>query len=181
MFNDLPENLKKEVRSQYYIRLCIVAGLLLLLVHIVSMFFIFPSWILSTVKKQELESTLFALTESEKTVHDASTSESISSTNKILRTLNTTFQYPHTFPFFNTILSFKKPGIQLSKFSYSSKSATDAAISLEGIASTREILVSFVKDLKSSGAFTAVDLPVSNLAKDTNIDFLINITISKKS
>lgn len=181
MFNDLPENLKNEFKKQYYIRLTIVTGLFIILVQVVSMFFIFPSWTLSVSKKQELTSSIDAFSSSTINNRSGSGALSISTTNQILHILNINFGYPHAIPLYNAVLLLKKPGVQLSKFSYSSKSDTDALMSIEGIASTREVLVTFVKDLKSSGSFTSVDLPVSNLAQDTHINFVISIVISKKS
>jgi len=180
MFNDLPENLKKEVRGQYYIRLGIIAGLCFLAVEIIAGFLMFPSWTLSLVKKQEVENSLVEIAETQKSVRVSSDTISISHTNEILKVLNTSHDYPHIIPLYNTILSFKKNGIRFEKISFVSQDSSGANISLEGTAITRDVLVAFSKDLKSSPEFTEVVLPISNLAKDTDVDFRIDIRIAKK-
>lgn len=55
-----------------------------------------------------------------------------------------------------------------------------SAISLSGVAATRDSLVSFSNLLKGSASFSIVDTPVSSLAKDRNLPFSINIFIEKR-
>jgi hypothetical protein len=43
----------------------------------------------------------------------------------------------------------------------------------------RESIVAFTDNLKKIDSFSKVDLPISNLAKDKNIDFSISINIEK--
>jgi len=47
-------------------------------------------------------------------------------------------------------------------------------ISLRGTAGQRDSLLTLQKNLEQSGFFSAVNLPVQNLAKKENIDFIIN-------
>lgn len=180
MFNNLPENLKKEVRGQYYIRLGIIVGVFFLVAEIVTGFLMFPSWTLSLIKKQEVENSLTELLETQNSVRVSTDSVSVPHTNEILRFLNTSHDYPHVIPLYNTILSFKKNGIRFEKISFVSQDSNTANITLEGTAITRDVLVAFSKDLKSSPEFSEVVLPISNLAKDTNVDFVINIRVAKK-
>jgi hypothetical protein len=49
-------------------------------------------------------------------------------------------------------------------------------ITVQGTASTRSALTSFVESLKNSDDFKSADLPLSNLAKDRDIPFSITIT-----
>ena len=82
-------------------------------------------------------------------------------------------------PFIDVILSNKILSIRINEIFYTLDDQSAATITLAGVSSTREALVSFVKKLEDSGSFQAVNLPVSNFRKDKNIDFSISMTTLK--
>lgn len=61
---------------------------------------------------------------------------------------------------------------------YNEKKGT--VILLSGIASDRDSMVSFSTLLKNSNSFSQIDMPVSNLTKDKNLPFSINVFIEQK-
>jgi Tfp pilus assembly protein PilN len=78
------------------------------------------------------------------------------------------------------------PGMILTSFSLShahggagSNSVNTAVngsiISISGMAATRDILVAFEQNLENDPRLTAVELPVSALAENTNINFTISM------
>ena len=180
MFNVLPNNLKKILAREYHVRMLIVAMALLLGVLLLCMVSILPSWLISGIKKQELESKVASLEELPKFSHTTEVSNTIQSTNKLLGAINTTFVYPTVVPYLNTVLVKKVSGVQIINFSYTTVDASHATISLGGTSATRSALVSYVKMLQDSGQFSKVDLPVSDLAKDTDISFVLHISIIEK-
>jgi hypothetical protein len=51
----------------------------------------------------------------------------------------------------------------------------NSTLSIGGVATTRDALLSFKKKLEADEKFEEIVLPVSSLAKDTDIDFSLQI------
>ena len=79
------------------------------------------------------------------------------------------------------VLVTKSDAIKLENISYNSDSKSDSTLNLQGIADSREDLVSFSKRLQAINSIKSVDLPVSNLAKDKNLVFSITLKISSST
>jgi hypothetical protein len=54
---------------------------------------------------------------------------------------------------------------------------TGTVVLVDGTASERDSLVSFLKALEESKSFSAVDVPISSLTKDKNLPFSMTIFI----
>jgi len=141
--------------------------------------FLLPSAVTSYYKEKELEADVAANSLLPQTTQ-TSEANIVVSTNAILKELNSNLQYPLVKPLLDAILSYKTSDIYVTGFSYASKDAVTADITLSGVSNNREALVSFVKSLKNSGLFSAVNLPVSDLAKDSAIGFSISINFAQK-
>ncbi len=180
MFNLLPENLKAKIKSDYKLRFFIIIIIFFICVEISFLILLLPSWLISINKEQNAVLETNNANESQLSKDASPVSLIITATNQRLTAIDKTLQYPEFFPILNTILDNKTSSIRLTQFLYTPKDSANATLSLGGVSTTREALVSFVKALQTSGAFATVDLPISNLAKDTNISFLVNLTILKK-
>lgn len=71
------------------------------------------------------------------------------------------------------VLVSKTAGIALTDFSYSSS----GLLRLAGVAQTRDRLLAFIDALRNDSLFASVDSPVSNLIKDRDADFVINLQV----
>ncbi len=176
MFNVLSDNLKKAIKVEYRLRLAIVACVWVIILELSMCIFLLPSVIISFYKEREVNQEIQTATEVAG-VQSNLVSQTITSTNQTLRILNDDLLYPPATPAFETVLSARTPAIHITELSYTDQDATSGLLSVHGVAASREALVSFEKALQDSGSFSSVDLPVSNLAKDTNIDFTINVGI----
>ena len=82
---------------------------------------------------------------------------------------------------FYKVISHLPAGVALNSISFSRNQAYNGqngiAILVSGVAVDRDSLVSFTQLLKDSNSFSAVDVPVSSLAKDKNLPFSVNIFI----
>lgn len=76
----------------------------------------------------------------------------------------------------DTILEAKPQGVSLTHFSYTYAPDEGSTILLQGISGDRGSLLQFSKNLKTIPEFKNVDLPIGNLAKNSEIDFNINIS-----
>ncbi len=176
MFNLLPDNLKQEIKSEYKMRRISVALVLLIIIQISVFFFLFPSWILSNTKETSIVIQLEKTDETSLSSDSSKIRDKIKSINNELNLLSTALVYPRFSPIVDHILSQRNQSISLDSFSLNN--GKTSVLTIRGISSTREALVSFVDSLKASSQFSSVDLPVSNLAKSKNIDFSITLNIS---
>lgn len=77
------------------------------------------------------------------------------------------------------ILAHKNAGISITGFVFHPEDAKKIQVTIQGTANTRDTLVGFSKSLEGESMFT-VSLPVSNFAKQNNIDFILDIFIQAK-
>lgn len=174
MFNLLPDNVKKEIKTEYKIRLITMIFVFVILLQVSLFISILPSWVISSSKEEDI------MLETEDAANAKFFKDSdeitsiISSTNTRLGHITTLLEYPKARPFIDKIISSKTSSIHLNNFVYA-LNKTDATISIQGISGTREALISFSKTLQDSKMFKTVDLPISNLAKDKNISFSMTL------
>lgn len=78
----------------------------------------------------------------------------------------------------NAILNQTTTQISILSLNYTRGGKSPSSISIQGIAKDRASLLTFSNNLKKELLFTSVDLPVSNLAKQTDVKF--NLTLLGK-
>jgi hypothetical protein len=71
------------------------------------------------------------------------------------------------------------PNIKISRLVFGSNKNKEFQFLVSGLSSNREGLVVFIDDLKKEDSFLKVESPVSDFAKDNNIDFTLNIILKK--
>jgi len=77
---------------------------------------------------------------------------------------------------FDAIVMVKSRGVQINGLFFHERGVEESEIVIEGISSTREALLSFKRSLEQESIFSLVDLPISNLASDKDIEFTIRTT-----
>lgn len=178
MFNLLPDNLKKAIKFEYNTRRVVVILIFVILIQISTLVFMFPSWLISGSKEKGLELQLEKMGQSALSADATEIRDKIKIINNEIHLLDTGLQYPSLSPLVDYVLSKKTPSIRINSFTY--EGGKSWTLSLKGISSTRESLVSFVDSLKKDNIFSSIDLPVSNLAKNKNIDFSIVMVVTQK-
>lgn len=179
MFNVLPDILKDDIRAEYKLRLIIVAFSLIIFLQIFFLISTIPVWSISYYKEKDLNNQIKVENESVSSQNASAISQIINSTNQKIEVIENVMQYPEVVPIYNSIISQKIRGVSINNFQYMSIASSSANITISGVSNTREDLVSFVKKLEGLQLFSGVDSPVSNLAKQKNIDFVINLTFGK--
>ncbi len=181
MYKLLTTEEKKKVRHEYNEHRAVVILSSLLLVIVVAIVGLFPSYLLSSARNQEVVGRM----ESEGL--DATSVESQLQNWLIDLNLKLTTLYhqegegsDHPSLLIEEVISKKKVGLSLTSVAWNKK---EEGISLlvSGKASTRQALLNFQNELTASGKFSNVTLPVSNLAQDKDISFQINLTVAKKA
>ena len=179
MFNVLPDILKKEIRTSYKLRRLFVVLSAVLFLQISFLIFILPSWINVFFKEKDVISQTNNLSKSTLSQNAETASAIIASTNIKLKLINTELQYPAIMPLIRSIISNKTANIHIYQFNYSVTSTTSAAVTLSGMAASRESLINYENAINNSSLFSNVDLPISNLAKNKDIDFSMSLSASK--
>ncbi len=178
MFNLLPDNLKRKVKSEYRLRLSSVVLVFTLFVQVSFLFFIFPAWLGSSYKEKEAITQKDLLDKSLLILDTKTVSSAITTLNMKLNVINSVLQYPKVLPLVNSLLAKITGQIYINGLTFESTSAKTGTVAIRGISSNREALVVFVKKIQDSGLFKSVDLPISNFTKDKNIDFSVSMTIA---
>lgn len=179
MFNVLPDILKEEIRKEYRMRRLVILGMFVILIQIAFIIFIFPSWVISQSQEKDVADQINNQNNSLTSKNTSIVLQTIKEANEKLTTINITFEYPRIIPIFNSIISYKTLDISLRQFTYISHGKSKAELTVAGVSSTRESLVTFVKNLQKSGLFSSVLSPVSNLEKNKDINFVINLNLNK--
>ncbi len=176
MFNLLPENLKDKIKSEYRARRFIIILFFIISLQATFLVFLFPSWFISfsrektSISRSDQANAYFAILDSTNVV------SLVKSINTRLRIIDNELSYVKATPYINVVISEKPSSLKINKLSFIATSATSSTLFIGGNSVSRESLVLFVKSLQDSKMFNTVDLPISNLAKDKNIDFTVNLS-----
>jgi hypothetical protein len=179
MANLITEKQKKEIRTDYIVRLSAVSLLILSLLGIFLLAYIIPYYI-SLAKKDIIVAEQF-----EKIINvenKENTGESVlSEVTMTLEQIKAIELYSQdTFvplPYIDEIIDSTNPGVRINNISFSIIEETQGQFLVNGISKDRESLVDFIEDLKSKTIFTQVESPVSDFAKDKDVSFSIKINI----
>lgn len=174
MFDFLPSDFKIKARRIYRGRLLLLYVCVGCLIFLISFFLLLPSQMLALAKKKSLEGELSALKQS-LSIKGNNTVENFVDVSKekmsvIERTESVKLFTDSLAEFF----LYYTPGISLHSLIFE-RTEKQNIIRVSGIAKTRDSLLDFSKSLKSNHRFESVDLPVSNLARNKDIDFSITV------
>ncbi len=180
--NLLPQKEKMENRREYFYRFS--AGLTgaVLASLLIGGFALLPSYILIKIKQAELKINLVSL----KNLNGADDGAEV---YKILEATDqrVDFLSPQPALFLTAaaekIAGRKPAGVRIDGLSYHPQEPAQtwsAAIALTGLATSREALVAFVKALQAEPTFSSINVPVSNFAKDRDIEFSLTLIQNEK-
>lgn len=176
MYKLLPEEAKEGVRREYLMRRTVIMLSAFILVLIVSITGLFPSYSISKARQRELGDRV-------KAVNAASQGKELeawlSAINLKLKVLSPKLDDDRPASLMALVIKEKGTGVKLANFNWT-KSDTGKTFIVSGIASDRQALLLFESKLKALNSFSSVSLPLSNLAKDKDISFEVKLTIAKK-
>lgn len=178
MLNLLPEEQKKKVTQEYSKRIWIVLCFGVIAVVAVSATFLIPVYVMAygtyadfLNQKKELDSRIAA---SERDT-SAESVRDISGAIRILKQYNVAT--PPT-KLIESVVKNRAPGVRIVHISYTPSQNDPVAIDISGRATTRTALVNFSDKLKANPDFSSVSIPISNFAKEKNIDFTAKLIVA---
>jgi hypothetical protein len=169
MTNFLPQIYAKQAASDYRSRLFFVAFSLASVAFLVAIALALPSYLLLRVRAAAISPTDAQAAASAQGIED-----SVRAATAKAAAVGAVAREERMASVIERVISRRTAGIVISGLSF--RRGDSGAISLSGVAATREGLVSFVKSLEAEPAFSNVVLPVSALAKGKDISFSISLT-----
>ena len=177
MLNLLPKDYKNKVKNEYLNRFLIVLLIGLSFLDIIFIVALFPSYTSINFRKNFAEKTSQELKNSAKAKDRDTVLSNIKDLEARMKIV-TTLPGDRPTDFINKALELKQQGISIQNISYTKKDSDKKEVSLEGKASSRASLIDFSKKIKASEWATSSDIPLSNLANDKSIPFLVILTVT---
>ena len=177
MANLIPPAAKKHVLIEYWLRVTTIwflllglAGLALGLLHV-------PVYIL-------IQSQLTAIADTYAEAANQNTSfemisAQISNANYASTLLASGQKVVALVPYVNKIDAAASDNVTINSYALERDGNVVSAIKLSGVAATRESLVAFSRALEAIPEFEQAEIPLSNLAKDSNIPFNLQVALTE--
>ncbi|MDP3958351.1 MAG: hypothetical protein Q8Q36_02725 [bacterium] len=176
MINLLPDSAKEAARAEYRRRLAVSSLVLFLTASFFVFLFLAPSYLLAYVKLASLEErrALFR-----KSIEEATAVKELALLEAELSVLRPKEAAPPVAALIEAVVKDKGPSVRLRQFSYERRGKT-AKFDVSGSAATRASLIAFVDRLKKREEFEDVFSPVSNLVRDKDVEFTVQISLTPR-
>lgn len=179
MYKLLPDEEKVFIKNEYKMRRLVVLAYFLLGLLIITIIALFPSYLITLTKANGAAQRMVNLN---KSISDNQGTDFVG----WLKTLNTKIKVfspalDKDMPYekFIKIISLKSPGIMIREISFTKGAGGKDEYTVGGTAGDRRSLINFQNNLNQSGEFQNANVPISDLAKDKDIDFMMNLDIKK--
>jgi Tfp pilus assembly protein PilN len=174
MFNLLSLQDKRELTREFRLRAAAIALFLFSALALTGAASLAPSLFLLTEKEDIARRQIDVLSSSSSAEESARVEKSISTIDERLALLAGAGLQAKFSSVINGAVSVLPQGVALDRISVSGKSEQSYEVSFSGVAKTRSSLVTFAHSLEGLPFFSSATLPVSYLAKDTDISFTIS-------
>ncbi len=173
MLNLLTESDKQFVRRLYAGRVLIAVFSVSFIASLFGVISLLPPYFLIQSQARAAREQMALVEQSIAAKSDEATNPVLADARRKLTGLSAAVERAPIHSFFETILSLRIAPVHITGLSYETNAA-GGAIHVLGVADAREPLTRFVKILAREGSFSAVDLPVSNLAENADISFSVS-------
>lgn len=170
----LPNLEQEKLNREYHIRLLIVTFLFLSTVGLIGAASLFPTFIQINIESREQQEKINAL----KKDNNKSGAVALAKELKIHQIKMSAIgsnNNGQAYSLIQNVISHRNL-IRINHIAIETMSTSSASLRLDGIAPTRESLIAFKALLEKLEPGTKVDLPISGLAKNKDIQFSIKIT-----
>ncbi len=173
MFTLLAEQQKKHLYREYRLRLLSFIAFFISALLLASAALLLPSRIMLSFETKALTSEMSVYEASVATQNSKgllNTLDNIKSMAKLAIPDEGGLAVPLALA-----LAKRPPDVSVASIAYTRGVGAPSSITLQGIAKTRASLISFFKILQQEKTFSASNLPVSSLAKESDIAYTINL------
>ncbi|MEN9920843.1 MAG: hypothetical protein RL538_736 [Candidatus Parcubacteria bacterium] len=177
MINLIPPEAKKRVTKEYWLRVVSVWSLSGTMALIASICILVPAYVLITIQISANEGVSQAA--SEKVAEFESVTKELSVANQKAKAVLENNRFEPVSPLVAMVRAHESAEVRVSQITVSRTKDGFAPIVVAGEADSRQALAAFRDRLLNEPNVSGVDLPISNLAKDKEIQFSLTITVKK--
>jgi len=179
MFNLMPKPEKILIRGRYNRRLLSVMFLAAGVSAVFAVLLAAPSYILSLSKNNLAEQNLKKL-DNPTDAKEAKDFQTLVETTKKKTDILSAEKSETSFAKIADKVSRLLPaGVSIFSFSFQPDGKGGGKLAMEGKSKARTNLMIFARALEKETNFSGIDLPVSNFAKESDIDFSINLNVKQ--
>jgi len=175
MFKLLTDETMREVKREYAWHRAIVIIGTLILVFLVVGIGLLPSYVLSNARLNEVIERTRIMNSVGQGEGDPTLQSWLQETSHRLKLLSPKLDTDRPSDYIKKITSQSLKGVHITGFAWT-RTDDGIKLSVNGVAEDRQALITFENRLNASGYFSQVTLPISNLAKDKDIDFQIKFS-----
>lgn len=179
MLHLLTEDHKEKILKEYQRRAWVVFSLGIIAVVVVSTLFMVPVYIMTYSRYSEAVDIKKNLDKEIAIREDAGVSQNIKDMSSSLSALSMFDKNDLPSVYIEKISKIKPSDVRINKILFTPSEGSNTAIDISGKARTRASLVEFTERLKKENIFENINIPISNFAKDSNIDFSVKLIIKK--
>ena len=176
MFNLLPKSEKNTIRREYRMRLAIVVLWLSFATFLIASFLLLPSFVLSSAKEKAAVHRFATLSAEVERASGAKLRDLLADIQSRLRFFSRKAPAARWHELLTQLVSLKTNTVSLTAISFTGGESGTRLVTIAGTARDRTGLRAFAKSLERVSSFEKIDVPISNYAKDTDIEFSIHIT-----
>lgn len=177
MFNLIPDTVKEKILKDYKERRIGVWLFSILIVTGSTLFFLLPTFVHVFFEEKNMQADAELVKNSLQIKKADDVVGTIKETNEQLRALSLIKNPISPVDTIRKAVEVKNAAIHVTEIEYRESPEGAGTLLLKGIALKRESLQEFVTKLQAVSGFSEVVLPVSNFAKDKDIEFAISITL----
>ncbi len=177
--NLLPYERQHALVREYFLRLGVVIVVLLTAITCVAALLLLPTYVLLSASSNAKEMRLASMKSTLSAADEAALSTHLTALSNNMSILTTIARIPSVSTIIRTMLAVSRPGIKLSSLGY--KAATPkspSTIVITGTSATRDALRNYQLALEGVPSIQSANLPISAYAKDTDIAFVVTVTLA---
>ncbi len=177
MINLIPNEEKKKMIRDFYLRLMAVFFMMLGFSTLVATASLLPAYFAAKAKKNLAVAELVRLEKEPIPELDQEAMASVDELKKKLVLIETAEKekFELSARIIDEILTEKMSDIKINSIHYEIDPSNGRKITVAGVAPSRERLLIFRQALEQNKAFTRVDLPISNFIKGADITFFLTL------
>ena len=175
MSNLIPQLAKKKIAKEYWVRVLTAWSVVWSLALLIAAVLIYPVYIF-TATQVEVQAASAINAQSIVADFDEVTKQ-IERANHQARLVIEDDRIIRASDYVNFFDSFETDFVSIDSITYGMAKEQIGPITLTGVAATRESLADLRDQLLDAPAVEVVDLPISNLARDRDINFTITVTV----
>lgn len=177
MINLIPNEEKKKVFKDFYLRFVAVFFIMLGASLVFASAAILPAYFTSSIEESLISARLKTQQNEPISLPDQNTLAVIKDLKGKLALIeeNKKNNFIFSQKVINEIILKKTPSIKITQISYRNDPESGKSIDISGVASSREALLAFRRALEDDPSFSKVELPISNFVRESNIKFSLSI------